>query len=614
MASAECLFLPADDHFWPSEDLFTFELHSHKRSVTHLDMADLGPASKRCRVDSPGFFLADSVEFSDVPGSLGDPDALLNTFEGFSVSTATDMDREVASFAADIELDSYDEVHVVRDSPCREGNALQTFDVKDHQDSESSLLLNSYESEATSPLGHTATLLSTYEQTARLLNDNLISQLQSTSASDVLQAALSLHRELSILERELFQEASSKVLPVFALCQHINLSEQLRKLKLLLQANTSLLRKLQPIQSTGAPIALAHLLDASCASLIIEEQPEGVTLMKNQHVPFSFKLRIVCNSLIEVTALGPITATVHSSADKTVRVANNTEPVNGDLTATFSNLIFQDGSWQKLAHLQFQVEVKLGIRGLPQSEVTAVLCSEFSSPLVVMVHQTQWAESEKQLLLEYALRNPLSPAPSQCSLPFLCNTLRKRIRSITYSQDCFLTEEDNIPFVVPFSREEVEEVVYYHMLLRMKQAINEEDISSLWSSLGAYISSVRDPRRNFRLWRDGIIVGFMSDRKAEDVLFTHGVPGSALIRFSADAQGMLTVSRRSRKRDVVKHVHLSETESRRKACMSVLKKKSATDFVVARRCVTGSEREYMRMSKMQLQNTYISRSRRVSLN
>lgn len=160
----------------------------------------------------------------------------------------------------------------------------------------------------------------------------------------------------------------------------------------------------------------------------------------------------------------------------------------------------------------------------------------------------------------------------------------------------------------------VEEVVYYHMLLRMKQAINEEDISSLWSSLGAYISSVRDPRRNFRLWRDGIIVGFMSDRKAEDVLFTHGVPGSALIRFSADAQGMLTVSRRSRKRDVVKHVHLSEAESRRKACMSVLKKKSATDFVVARRCVTGSEREYMRMSKMQLQNTYISRSRRVSLN
>jgi len=64
-----------------------------------------------------------------------------------------------------------------------------------------------------------------------------------------------------------------------------------------------------------------------------------------------------------------------------------------------------------------------------------------------------------------------------------------------------------------------------------KAHYKKEDIEGFWDWFGASFFLLRDVTKNLPLWANGIILGFISKQKAEDIL--HGKPqGTFLIRFS----------------------------------------------------------------------------------
>ena len=373
-----------------------------------------------------------------------------------------------------------------------------------------------------------------------------------------------------------------------------------------------------------------NTLDISCfACLHIEEQPGPMVVMKNQHLPFVFKVKVIGNSsTVKVSPTELMAVNVITEEQKPIRVEQGSSAVKrnqkDELEAVFTNLLFRDGSSQKLARLQFSLRVRL-VFTHPASKYKltkeSTLLSELSAPLVVMVHQTQWMDSEKLLVLHEALDNSAGSQESDCtvrrmkccSAALLCNVLRERQMTLCLAQNSLLSvKPEKKETSIPLTGEEAQQLVSQYQQNSTHEELYEEDIVAIWKSVGPYFSVVRDARRNFPLWRDGVIVGFMSEAQAERVLQNFGQPGLALIRFSSKMRGAFAISYISSS-NLISHLELSESDARRKACMSVLKIDAVSSVLFVQRSVQSETRKFATMTKQDLQVKYISRSRRIVL-
>ena len=260
-----------------------------------------------------------------------------------------------------------------------------------------------------------------------------------------------------------------------------------------------------------------------------------------------------------------------------IRLKNDKVNLSEDSTATFEELKFLEGSSQNLLRVRFTLDVELSIINDNEIKQTTsvTLTSDPSEPLVIMVHQSQWQESEKMLLVYEALsRGPDQHKRLLVNRTRLFNALQSRIQMIFRSSVRHPSSRNCVEHPVPpLFRREMQFMI--NRWCHKKVEFGEDDIFELWNWVGSALYIVKDHRRNLLLWRDGVIAGFLEHSDTERLLSEHP-QGTAIIRFSPDVQGRFCISFvRSENRDIG-HYLLKHEESKRKV----------SDFIAPFQCIS----------------------------
>lgn len=427
-------------------------------------------------------------------------------------------------------------------------------------------------------------------------SNNAFLQQQLSHIAD-LRRTLDLLEEVQILENE-------------EICQFDSSRLRLQVIDASFQPFVSLVKRLamdavNDATIQGFPVSSGSPDISAFVSLVIVEQPGSLVVMKQTKLPSPFRVQLVFAPGVSVTAVSPVHAHPVSAVthNRKIRVENSSTPMMNH-RASFDHLRFIDGSHQNLLRLRFSVEVEARspLHGLQRFIVTSAL----SEPLVVMVHQSQWTESERLLVVHACLANDKdNHRRLATTTEKFCNVVRRRLYLLCLTQNAALKNSSFCRTVVPVCKDEITEAVS----AQMSQAqLGEENIIEIWKALAAYYASVRDPRRNFRLWRDGVICGFMTDTMAEECLLKFGSPGSAILRFSPTTPGKFIASWYKPTTKAIEHLPLSPTDCRRKLSSAVLKMKSVTSVLYINR--SESNRSFGVMSRTDVKELYEYQSRK----
>jgi len=195
--------------------------------------------------------------------------------------------------------------------------------------------------------------------------------------------------------------------------------------------------------------------------------------MKQRVISEAVVLRLLHGSRVEVRphkeAKALIICDDTQPKAKVINVENDTQEMAPNLTVTFANLKFSDGSEQKKMKLQFEMQI-----AGKNSEVVTVQ-SDFSEPLIVLTHQTQWEVSEGTLFKHDAFKGKDNQPLKEIPWPQFANALGRHFLRVTQGSR-------------PLSKDDFR---YLHSLLDNSHVISIDHLDKFWKRFGKVLYKIR---------------------------------------------------------------------------------------------------------------------------
>jgi len=228
-----------------------------------------------------------------------------------------------------------------------------------------------------------------------------------------------------------------------------------------------------------------------------------------------------------------------------------------DNTAKFLELQFKMGSGVRKVKLQFEVNIEMAgnfsLREPPVQGEPCALRSDFSEPLIVMTHRSQWEEAEGILLKYDAFKGPGNQMQIQIPWSQFANALQRHYFRVVSTPR-------------PLASKDLD---YLHGKFGDTDVISLNDFDTFWKWFGK-VSKQIHLQKNQPLWTKGVIYGFLTKREAAELLKMQG-EGTFVIRFSEKNAGQMSVVY---VRENVIHHYLMSEEDQKKTIIEFLEERT----------------------------------------
>jgi hypothetical protein len=277
-------------------------------------------------------------------------------------------------------------------------------------------------------------------------------------------------------------------------------------------------------------VSSSHHCFSSFAALVISKQPFPKSVKKDSKLGTTdpVAVTLIRGPKTEVRPMSKVKANLlyedYSAKKDSLTIANDTQDLDPQGEAAFSDIRFPNGTRLKMVRLQFNVQVQHVVVGGAMASTT--LESDPSDPFVIITNENQWQASAGILLKKDAF-----DVLPETTWPQFANTLQLHYLRATRQS------VDNPTRVL--SRDDLDYI--FTAKFDSKTHINQKECEEFWEWFGKALHKIRHQKHFGSLWLRGFIYGFVSKPDAERLLYSQR-PGSFVIRFSESTPGKLTVA------------------------------------------------------------------------
>jgi len=277
-----------------------------------------------------------------------------------------------------------------------------------------------------------------------------------------------------------------------------------------------------------------NMSTSSCfAELVITKQPPTKTVKKNSNFCSTQEEPIFVELLkapkAECSPIGKVNATVinpksRTGRDAKLQVIGGAQPMDENGAASFSDIKFTKGTRKSPVHLRFRVEVEyITAAGSPMK---THLDSENTEPFIIATNENQWLDTEGILLQGSIFNNRTDVSWYRFANMFQIHYLQASRRDQAYRCRA-LTPSD-----------------FHHIhstCFKEQMNLTKSSFPHFWNSIGPIMKKIRFHKIFSRLWKEGLVIGFISKQISDQLLRQYPLK-TVLIRFSDSKPGAVALA------------------------------------------------------------------------